>query len=553
MFVDLAPKKHRFSTYRMDGDKTQPMDSGKTVNFRCTCGKLLSLNTETGGTCHECHRTIPAKVLNHELSQTLAIDNSKHLSHCDFDIQATETNQELLGKSLGHFEIVSTLGSGGMGHVYRALDKSLHRYVAVKVLSKSARVGTQEVERLLQEAVAQARVNHPNIVSIYYVGKQDGEPFLAMELVPGKTLSDRMSTDTLTFFDIVHVGWQITEALRVSHELDIIHGDIKPSNILIQENGIAKLSDFGMARSASSIEDKSIGGTPNYLAPEVLSGQSPSIQSDIYALGVTLYEMSFRRRPVTLSGNSISEWARSHETTELTFPNPWPEDYPESWRELLGRMLARDPAKRFSTYEELSKALIRVAPAQSTPARSLPRVIAATIDYGMVIVAFLAIQIGSFFVSSYVSKSFQMNGIGWLSFWDSNVPWYGELLWIMFKLALTLLCFAPIVFYTLSMGYWRQSLGRALMHIRVVNQHGLRPSRRVLMGRSVLRMAWVWMLISVINLPLHQYSDLWMPVLLIGVTLFTLIEMTYMMFFGNGTSLHDRWYQTRVVIDADQQ
>ena len=115
------------------------------------------------------------------------------------------------------------------------------------------------------------------------------------------------------FGEISQIAAEICEALKFSYELDIIHGDIKPSNVLLQYNGTAKLSDFGMARRVSGETDNSIGGTPNYIAPELLRGEKPSIQSDVYALGVTLYEMSFGELPVTLTGRSIPEWIKIHD------------------------------------------------------------------------------------------------------------------------------------------------------------------------------------------------------------------------------------------------
>ncbi|MEZ6095701.1 MAG: protein kinase [Pirellulaceae bacterium] len=542
------------ATSIMDSNQTQPFDSGRTVNFRCTCGQVVQLDPIAGGECSECKKLISAKVLSHELSRTWAVSDTGDVSHSDFDLPAQRGEVDLIGKSLGHFEIISTLGAGGMGQVYRALDKSLQRYVAVKVLSREPNRGSSlEVERLLQEAVAQARVNHPNIVSIYYVGRQDGDPFLAMELVPGKTISDRMQDGPMTFYEIVYVAWQIVQALKVSHELDIIHGDIKPSNILLQNNGVAKLSDFGMARSASSESKQTMGGTPNYLAPEMLEGHAASVQSDMYALGVTLYEMTFGRRPVTLSGNSVTEWARSHRENELTFPQPWPEEVPSNWRSVLQKLMARDPKNRFESYEVLLRELERLAPSQNTPAKLLPRMIAATLDYCSVGVAIVGIQILSFFLINWVSGALDLNGVGWLSFWDANVPWYSEVGWIVFMLLMAALSFVPIGVYTLVVGYTRQSLGRALMHLRVINRYGLRPSSRVMMGRSVLRMSWLWVATSAVNIPFLSSSTTLTSAAFIGVTAFIGMELVYMVVFGNGSSLHDRWYGTRVVIDVDQQ
>jgi serine/threonine protein kinase len=310
----------------------------------------------------------------------------------------------LIGESFGHFELVSTLGRGGMGQVYRALDKSLQRYVAVKLLrsgigngigngsSRLSRSSDAEIDKLLQEAIAQARVSHPNVVTIYYVGKQEGHPFLAMELVNGKPLSGRIADGNLTFTDIASLAGQITEALRFSYELDIIHGDIKPSNVLVQPNGVAKLSDFGMARRVSSASDEAIGGTPNYIAPELLKGANPSLQSDVYALGVTLFEMTFSRLPITITGSSISQWIDAHENGRPQFPDHWPDQLPEAWRDLLAKMLARDADERYTSYDDLLVDLTRLAPRSQVIARPFPRIVAAGIDWISVMILVLGIQ-----------------------------------------------------------------------------------------------------------------------------------------------------------------
>ncbi|MBX3418977.1 MAG: protein kinase [Pirellulaceae bacterium] len=541
----------------MEFNQTQPMTPERTIKFRCTCGELLTLNLDRGGVCESCQRAISSKALQNELSRTLAIHgDSRDLSRCqgEFSLIDNQDGSLVLGKALGHFEIIEPVGQGGMGQVYRAFDTSLKRYVAVKVLTNSgSRVHDKEVDRLLQEAVAQARVNHPNIVSIYYVGKHEGDPFFAMELISGNTVADRIIQGDLVFTETVYVAWQICEALRFSHEFDVIHGDIKPSNILLQENGVAKLSDFGMARFESDQQTQTLGGTPNYLAPEILEGEKHSIQSDMYALGVTLYEMTFGKRPVVLSGTTIKEWGESHRKQSLEFPQPWPEDFPIAWRAILQRLLAKDPEKRYQSYESLSEDIVRVAPAPNVPARFLPRIIAAGIDYTIVIGLFTVIQILVFFVLSWVSGTMQLNGVGWLSFVDRNIPWYLTATFIILKTLLSACGFLPLVLFTLIEGYHRQSFGRALMHIRVVNQYGLRPSPRLMMGRSFLRLAILWGVMTFLILPFNEFSPWLIPAVAVFVTLFAIADITYMAFFGNGLSLHDRWYKSRVVLDTHQQ
>ncbi len=469
------------------------------------------------------------------------IDNSSAAT-----LRDDENPELLIGEKFGHFEIVSTLGRGGMGQVYRALDTSLQRYVAVKLLRSgigrggigstigstkgTTKSSDQEIDKLMQEAVSQARVTHPNIVTIYYVGKQDEDPFLAMELVNGKPLNDYIATDELPFHTIVNIALQIADALKFSYELDIIHGDIKPSNVLVQHDGIAKLSDFGMARRASLNHDEAIGGTPNYIAPELLRGEKPSRQSDMYALGVTLYEMSFGELPVVMTGKTISEWIANHEESEIAFPTPWPEQMPESWRNVMSKMLANDPAERYADYDLLVNDLKEVAPGSQVIARIFPRIVAAGFDWISVMVLAIVLKIALGFAS-----------------WEQMLA-QRPIITFLLKTC----DFIPIIVFLTMVYFWRQSVGRSLMHIRVVNKYGLTPIANRMVLRSLIRMQFPWFAIclSVVTDP----TTSWYGVTFLGLTaiagLVLLLDIGIMAVYGKGRSLHDFLLDTRVVLDT---
>ncbi len=537
----------------MDPDATRPMPSS-TVIYRCACGAELNLDPATGGACTNCNKTITSKALGHELALTMTIDEGRleldQTQHrgelgktatvrtmLPSELFEDEDAEVLIGEQFGHFELVSTLGRGGMGQVYLALDTSLQRYVAVKLLRSG--IGTnrgmskssdQEVDKLLQEAVSQARVTHPNIVTIYYVGKQDGDPFLAMELINGKPLNDRIAEGVPAFNETAEIALQICEALKYSYELDIVHGDIKPSNVLLQHNGLAKLSDFGMARRISDSDDQAVGGTPNYIAPELLRGEKPSIQSDMYALGVTLYEMSFGELPVSLTGKTTPQWLAILDASQITFPVPWPDHLPEAWREFLAKMLAKEPADRFDDYDELIAELKRLRPGSQVKARVFPRVVAAVFDWMSVLVIAIFLQI-AFQLTSFVQFTTQ----------HPIVTLFVDVIDIL-----------PIVFYLAVIYFWRQSVGRSLMHIRVVNRYGLTPSPNCMLVRSLLRMQFPWFLIcfSLISEPTASWLGIAMIglVAVSGVTL--LVDLAVMAVFDRGRSLHDLLVDTRVVLDT---
>ena len=533
-------------TMPKDAASNQPK---RSVLYHCTCGEQLVLNPSIGGSCQTCGRNISPKLLNQDLGITVPIEVShtqpdstieKGLSSDSFTVVPPIGTEEqihaenLCGCMFGHFQLVSPLGKGGVGQIYRAFDTSLKRYVAVKLLrsgiGEGAASSDKEVEKLLQEAISQARFTHPNIVTIYYVGQEDETPFLAMELVNGKPLSQRTESKSMPFVDLAPVALDIIAALHYAFELDIIHGDIKPSNLLIAKNGTAKLSDFGMARSASSNSDRLAGGTPNYISPELLRGELPSIQSDIYALGVTFYELTFGELPVSLKGNHVPDWIEAHENEKLEFPTPWPQHIPEAWRAILKKMLSKDPVDRYPSYDILLDEVKAIQAGSKISARFFPRLIAASIDSAT---AF------SLAITLEVAVRFSNNQL----FGDERLE---------MPLLLELCKFLPLIAYTLSIYFWRQSIGRNLMHLRVVNQHGLAPRASSMALRSLLRMQFPWIFISVqlISSDAGTTVPLFQSVLYTGSLLLLMFDIIAMLLVSKSRSIHDMIFKTQVVLDT---
>ena len=514
----------------MSIEESQPIEEG-TVLYRCSCGQDVCVNRQSGGTCQKCERVILPKVVNNDMTATMTLAGPLDgLDSTDFHVGFEPDEDDLVGRTYGHFELIQPLGRGGAGFVYQAVDNSLQRYVAVKILKSGTHNKTldneSEVDLLLQEAIAQARVTHPNIVTIYYVGNQDDEPFYAMELVDGISLSERIRQGGIEFAEISSIAEQMTAALRSSFSMDIIHGDIKPSNILLARSGHAKLSDFGLARRASEDNKIAKGGTPNYLAPELLYGASPSKQSDIYALGVTLYEMTFGKLPVKVTGKNAASWQQSHAQQKIEFPAEWPEHLPPSWKGFLAKMLKKDPNERFSSYDELSGELEKLTPRGDVRAHPMPRVVAALIDFLTVLLLMSPVRL------LVNMQSFEPHPAVWV--------------------AILLADFVPIIAYTVLVGVWKQSVGRMLMQLRVINKFGVIPKGRKMAMRSMLRMIIPWfqaaMLIFILD------SDSWLalvPFIVSAGVLIVVSISTLMMFFSRDKkSLHDRIFDTRVVIDS---
>jgi serine/threonine protein kinase/Flp pilus assembly protein TadD len=209
----------------------------------------------------------------------------------------------LTGQHLGNYEVISTLGKGGMGQVYLALDTRLGRKVALKLLPFSNTSDPNHVQRLEQEARTASALNHPNIVTIHEIGEADSIHFMATEYVDGETLRQRMLNTELSVREIAGIAVQIASALRAAHQAGIVHRDIKPENIMLRSDGVVKVLDFGLAKLTASgnseIESGLIMGTTAYMSPEQARGETVDARSDVWSLAVVIYEMIQGRVPFT--------------------------------------------------------------------------------------------------------------------------------------------------------------------------------------------------------------------------------------------------------------
>ncbi|MGB9256163.1 MAG: serine/threonine-protein kinase, partial [Candidatus Korobacteraceae bacterium] len=215
----------------------------------------------------------------------------------------------VIGQVLGHCRVLAKIGEGGMGVVYRAHDDVLDRDVALKVVKKDAGLDQSASQNLLHEARASSALAHPNICTIYEVGETEGELYIAMELIEGKSLHAMIADAGLPSDSVIRYAVQIASALARAHDRGIVHRDLKSANILITPEGLAKVLDFGLARrvggeayqgdtrSFVTKQDTSVSGTLSYMAPEILRGEAADYRTDLWALGVVLYEASSGRLP----------------------------------------------------------------------------------------------------------------------------------------------------------------------------------------------------------------------------------------------------------------
>ena len=269
--------------------------------------------------------------------------------------------------SIRGYRILRPLGAGGMGQVFLAEDETLERRVAIKLIA--ARLAGEGIARarFLREARVMAGVEHPHVVRIYGFGEADGQPYIVMEYVEGETLADRLSrARRLALEDALRIAREVVQALAAAWSRGIVHRDIKPANILLDREDHVKVADFGLARprggDAELTGSGAIVGTPHYISPEQARGEETDFRSDVYSLGVVLYEMLGGQKPFT--GGSPMEVIARHLRDPLPPIGEKCPDVPPGVATLVEAMTAKSPAARPASYPDLLRSL--------TPAGAMP-------------------------------------------------------------------------------------------------------------------------------------------------------------------------------------
>lgn len=260
------------------------------------------------------------------------------------------------------YDVVRNLGSGGMGEVFLARDRALDRDVALKVLRSQFAGDRESAERFKREALSAASLSHPNIVQVYDRGDtEDGSSYISMEYVPGGTLKDLIVRDgPLDARTAASYGYQVAEALGAAHAKGVVHRDIKPQNVLISSSGHAKVADFGIARAASAASQTRTGtvmGTAGYMSPEQALGHPATPKSDLYSLGVVLYEAVTGRLPFTAE-NPIAV-SMKHVNEAPRPPKSLNPAVPDAMNAIILRLLSKDPDGRYTDADALAEDLWR--------------------------------------------------------------------------------------------------------------------------------------------------------------------------------------------------
>ena len=253
------------------------------------------------------------------------------------------------------YEIIKTIGEGGMANVYLAHDTILDRKVAIKVLRGDLSNDEKFIRRFKREALSVSNLSHPNIVEVYDVGEEDGNYYIVMEYIEGKTLKQLLQKrGALTLTEVIDIMSQLTDGLAHAHEAYIIHRDIKPQNIMIEDNGRIKITDFGIAMALNSTQltqTNSVMGSVHYLPPEQANGKGATVKSDIYSLGILMYELLTGSVP--FKGDTAVEIALKHMKEKIPSVRKQNPTIPQSVENIILKATAKNPKNRYDSVREM--------------------------------------------------------------------------------------------------------------------------------------------------------------------------------------------------------
>ena len=265
---------------------------------------------------------------------------------------------DLIGKRVANrYDVTSLLGSGGMADVYKAVDRLLQRDVAIKVLTEQSEAIRH---RFLLEARSLARLNHPGIVAIYDAGESSGIPYIVMELAAGATLAE-VAAQGMTIGFAVRATIELLEALAYAHEHDVLHRDVKPSNIIVRSDNSVKIMDFGLSRRISDApkgtQAGEIAGTVSYLPPERFLGSQADQRGDLYSLGIILYELFTGVLPFRNDREDLVEVVFAHVNETAPPPSHYNADVTPELERIVLKLIEKDPKSRYQNARELQEAL----------------------------------------------------------------------------------------------------------------------------------------------------------------------------------------------------
>jgi serine/threonine protein kinase len=323
------------------------------------CPKCQSDNPGTATFCADCGTQLPT-IKDIEVTETIEVPKEELTTGSTF---------------AGRYQIIEELGKGGMGRVYKVLDKEINETVALKLLKSEISVDKKTIERFRNELKIARKISHKNVCRMYHLGKHDEASFIAMEYVHGEDLRRLIrKVGQLGAGKAISIAKQVCEGLEEAHRLGVIHRDLKPSNIMVDEEGNARIMDFGIARSIDAKGITGAGvmiGTPEYMSPEQVEGKEVDQRSDIYSLGIILYEMVTGSVP--FEGDTPFTIGVKHKSEIPKDPKELNKQIPEDLNSVIMRCLEKDKEKRYQSAGEVRSELENIEKGIPTAKIDVPR------------------------------------------------------------------------------------------------------------------------------------------------------------------------------------
>jgi len=325
--------------------------------------------------CPQCHFDNPADTRFCGKCGT-SLPASEDIYAIQTETLETPTNELIRGKTFAQrYEVIEELGRGGMGKVYRVLDKKLNEEVALKLIKPEVAADRKTIERFANELRMARQISHKNVCRMYHLSEEEGTHYITMEYVPGENLKNMIRmTKQLSLGASVNIAKQICQGLSEAHRLGIVHRDLKPSNIIIDRDGNARILDFGIARSVKSKAITGLGGligTPEYMSPEQAETREVDQRSDLYSLGVILFEMLTGEVP--FEGETLLSVVMKHKSEKPPEPKKINPQIPDDLNRIILKCLEKDREKRYQSADELSADLSRLAERFPTTEKVLPK------------------------------------------------------------------------------------------------------------------------------------------------------------------------------------
>ena len=386
------------------------------------------------------------------------------------------------GDIVGPYQLVRWLGSGGMGTVWEAVETKTGRRVALKRLSKMMANDDTYVKRFVREAQTAAQISHPKVTFIYGSGEDEGQPYIAMELMPGRTLEDKISEEgPLDVASATDNIIDVVEGLAAAHKIGMIHRDVKPSNCFLDTDESVKVGDFGLSKSilnndVSLTQTGTFMGTPSYAAPEQIRGGDLDGRTDIYSVGATLFYALTGRTP--FKGDVMSVTAQII-TDSAPSMREFKDDIPKGLDAVVAKCLAKEPSKRFQTLDELRLALIPYASKQDSIMAIGRRLAGFMVDMSAIYIVYMGTLMSYSFGSSIYSQVVQRIDPG-----DLQVQLHESMPRVMIYSNLILLI-GSILYFAILEGFFGRTLGKRIMGFRVIDQEGQKPGFFKAMLRAI--------------------------------------------------------------------